>query len=48
MRIVEKDCENCGKKIYVRESYLREKMFCTIGCLDQFKESHKDRQIQEL
>jgi len=36
MEIREVKCETCGKEIYVKESYLREKMFCTLGCMDSY------------
>ncbi|VVB87848.1 Uncharacterised protein [uncultured archaeon] len=36
MEIREVKCENCGKEIYVQENYIREKMFCTIGCMDSY------------
>ncbi len=36
MEIVEVKCENCGKEIYVQEDYVREKMFCTLGCLSSY------------
>ncbi len=36
MEIIEKECHNCGKKMYVQEKFVREQMFCTLGCLDTF------------
>lgn len=36
MEIVEVKCENCGKEIYVRESSVREEMFCTLACLSSY------------
>ncbi len=36
MEIVEVRCKNCGKRIYVLGDYLREKMFCTLGCMDSY------------
>jgi len=36
LKIVEVRCENCSKKIYVQEVYKRDKMFCTLGCMDKF------------
>ncbi|MCE8422488.1 MAG: hypothetical protein J5U17_06815 [Candidatus Methanoperedens sp.] len=36
MKIVEIKCEKCGKEIYVIETYLRDKMFCTLGCMDSY------------
>lgn len=35
--IVEIKCHNCGKDIYVYRCAVREKMFCTIKCMDDFK-----------
>ncbi len=29
-------CENCGKELFVRDSNIRPKMFCTIGCMDSY------------
>ncbi len=43
MEIVEVRCANCGKEIYVYESYVRDKMFCTIACLYAQSESMKDK-----
>lgn len=34
MELIEVKCDNCGKDIYVYESYVREHMYCTLGCLD--------------
>lgn len=34
MEIVEIKCSNCDKGIYVQEDYVREKMFCTILCMN--------------
>jgi hypothetical protein len=42
MEIVEVECNNCGKKIYVREEFVREHMFCTIWCMDIFERSIKN------
>lgn len=41
MDMVEVSCANCGQQIFVRDDHAREKMFCTIGCMNQFEE--KDR-----
>lgn len=35
MEMVGIKCGNCGKDIYVYRESLREKMFCTLGCLDK-------------
>ena len=34
MELVEIKCGNCGREIYVRQGCIREKMFCTLGCLE--------------
>ena len=39
MELKEVKCKQCGKGIYVDENYLREKMFCTLGCLGAYNES---------
>jgi len=39
MELKQVKCEQCGKEIYVNENYLREKMFCTLGCLDSYDDS---------
>jgi hypothetical protein len=41
MELKEIKCANCNKKIVVYEQYLREKIFCTIGCMDSYKTSGK-------
>jgi hypothetical protein len=38
MEIKEVKCGNCGKEIYILEDRVREKMFCTIGCMTRSKE----------
>lgn len=39
--IVEIKCDNCGKDVYVRRDFVRENMFCTLGCMDRFKKEIK-------
>ena len=34
--IVVVKCENCGKLIFVEDTNIRQKMFCTIGCMDSY------------
>lgn len=36
--IVKVECFNCGKEIYVKDNCVRDKMFCTIRCLDAYKD----------
>lgn len=36
MEFVEVECNNCSKKIYVIKERVREKMFCTLGCMDMY------------
>ena len=31
-------CENCRKELFVKDSNIREKMFCTIRCMDSYAE----------
>ena len=38
MEIIEVKCTNCHKEIFVQQRNVREKMFCTIGCMNSFKE----------
>ena len=41
MEILEVNCTNCGQQLIVKEEYIREQMFCTIGCMFKFKEKEK-------
>jgi hypothetical protein len=34
MEIIEIKCKKCSKEIYVQQSHVREKMFCTLGCMN--------------
>jgi hypothetical protein len=34
---MEVKCANCNKEILVNKQYLREVMFCTLGCMDSYK-----------
>lgn len=36
MELTEVKCNNCGKDIFVQEDHKKEKMFCTIGCMDSY------------
>lgn len=40
-QMVDIKCENCGREILVLKEYLREKMFCTIGCMDSYQDANK-------
>ncbi len=37
LKFVEVKCENCSKKLYIQEEYKRDKMFCTLGCMDAYR-----------
>jgi len=37
-KIVNVKCENCGKELYVKDTNIRQKMFCTIQCMDSYTE----------
>lgn len=41
MEMSEVSCTNCGQQIIVGEEYIREQMFCTIGCMFEFEEKDK-------
>jgi hypothetical protein len=34
--IVNVKCENCGKELFIIDTNIRQKMFCTIGCMDSY------------
>ncbi len=36
MEIVEVECANCSKKLYVQEKSVKEKLFCTLKCMDSY------------
>ena len=36
MEIIEVKCTNCNKEIYIQNGYVREKNFCTLGCLKSY------------
>ncbi len=41
MEKVEIKCANCSKEIYVRKDRVRDKMFCTLRCLDSYFRTFK-------
>ncbi|MCX9029881.1 MAG: hypothetical protein OIN86_17080 [Candidatus Methanoperedens sp.] len=41
MEIIEIKCENCERKIYVEKDCAREKMFCTLKCMDSYPNKTK-------
>lgn len=41
MEMLEVSCTNCGQHIIVGNEYVREQMFCTIGCMNQFEDKEK-------
>ncbi len=36
MELLAIKCANCNKEIYVLKNYIREKMFCTLRCMDTY------------
>lgn len=38
MDMVEISCTNCGQYIIVGDEYIRDKMYCTLGCMNNFEE----------
>jgi hypothetical protein len=43
MEMAELECYNCGKKIYVQEKFIREQMFCTLGCMESFDRNRETK-----
>lgn len=41
MEIKEVKCYKCGKPIFILEEHIREKMFCTLGCMGSFGNASK-------
>jgi len=39
MELVAVDCAYCGAEIHVYDEYVRENMYCTLGCLEHGTES---------
>ena len=37
MEIIEVKCKNCHREIYVQQDLVKEKMFCTLGCMNSYK-----------
>ena len=42
MEIIELKCSNCNREIYVQQDRIREKMFCTLGCLYLYKSNSSE------
>jgi hypothetical protein len=45
MEIIEVKCENCSKEIYINREQVREKMFCTLGCMDSYKSPSSTKRL---
>ncbi len=41
MEIVEVECANCNKKLYVEAKAVREILFCTLNCMDLYTMAFK-------
>lgn len=37
MKFTRVKCGNCAKEIYVLEPYVRDFMYCTIGCMEKME-----------
>lgn len=48
MDLKEVKCGNCGKEIYILEDRVREKMFCTLGCLEESKVVSKEQVKKQM
>jgi hypothetical protein len=42
--LVEVKCANCSKEIYVQKECTKQKMFCTLGCMDSYMKETFNRQ----
>ena len=45
MEIIEAECANCKKKIFIQEESARELLFCTLKCMDVFNHHYYDNNI---
>ncbi len=43
METIEVRCHNYGKTVYIIEEFIRDKMFCTLGCLDTHDKKIKEK-----
>jgi len=43
LKLKEIKCSNCGKEIYIQQPNVREKMFCTLGCLISYKDKEQGK-----
>lgn len=41
MEMSEVSCTNCGQQMIIGKEYVREQVFCTLGCMVRFKEKEK-------
>ena len=46
MEIIEVKCKNCHTGIYIQNDHVREKMFCTLGCMNSYKTPSPKNGIQ--
>lgn len=44
METKEVKCDKCGKSIFILEEHIRDKMFCTLGCMDSYNNMGEKRQ----
>lgn len=45
MEIVEVECANCHKTVFIEADHIRVPMFCTLGCMDSFEEDISSKYI---
>lgn len=43
--MIEIKCETCGKNIFIIKEFMRDKMFCTLGCLDMYQKGEMNKMI---
>lgn len=46
MKLVKVHCGQCDKEMFILEQYVRETMFCTLGCMDKSKKDELGITVQ--
>ena len=45
MEMSQVNCTNCGQPVIVGNEYVREQMFCAIGCMTKFEEKENNKYV---
>ena len=43
MKLIKVNCGHCDKEMFVLKRYVRETMFCTLGCMDKSENDDWDQ-----